>query len=324
MLKTGDGLLATVQTVRAVKTSGKSLAQWCDEVELLPQALANIPLQDRSLLDQPEIKSFIAVQNERLGNGRLLIRPSGTEPLARVMVEAPNAQAEAEQIAKELQEFLAGSLGQTKTPFPITFSDTTMPLTEAMFGDAGADLVRQLSAKGYEVHTGLTPKFADDIAKMCLQPSIKEYCPNDAGRRFANRAATEHWLGKGRCAFLLLKRETGNNLSLAGYGWAGLETNSHIPGGESTFALRIGEDDQGQGLATPFARLIVAGTAKLFGSKNMWLETWASDGAAVHIYHKLGFEDVDQEPGERPTASGETVTDTRLYMSLPNHVIGYS
>jgi ribosomal protein S18 acetylase RimI-like enzyme len=53
----------------------------------------------------------------------------------------------------------------------------------------------------------------------------------------------------------------------------------------------------------------------------MWLETWASDGAAVHIYHKLGFEDVDSQVDQRPTAGGQTVADTRLYMSLPNELL---
>ena len=106
VLKTGDGLLAAVQTVRALQTSGKSLAAWCDEVKLLPQALVNIPLTDKSLLDQPKIKEFVAEKNAELKGGRLLIRPSGTEPLARIMVEAPDAHTKAQSIATELQELL--------------------------------------------------------------------------------------------------------------------------------------------------------------------------------------------------------------------------
>ncbi len=85
--------------------------------------------------------------------------------------------------------------------------------------------------------------------------------------------------------------------------------------------MRVGEASQGQGLATPFSRLILAGSATLYGSQDMWLETWASDGAAVHIYHKLGFEDVDSQVDQRPTAGGQTVADTRLYMSLPNELL---
>jgi phosphoglucosamine mutase len=109
VLATGDGLLAAVQTLRAVSTSGKSLAQWCDEVELLPQALVNIDLDDKLKLDRTEVKQYIEAKDAELAAmpGRLLIRPSGTEPLARVMVEAPGAQAVAEAIASELKELIA-------------------------------------------------------------------------------------------------------------------------------------------------------------------------------------------------------------------------
>jgi phosphoglucosamine mutase len=106
VLKTGDGLLAAVQTLRAVGTSHKSLADWCDEVELLPQALVNIPVEDKSLLQNQAVQDFITRQNQQLGEGRLLIRPSGTEPLARVMVEAPDAQSKAEHIAGELEQLM--------------------------------------------------------------------------------------------------------------------------------------------------------------------------------------------------------------------------
>jgi len=108
LLPTGDGLLAAVQTVRALSASGETLAQWRDKVTILPQALVNIPLTDKSLLDRPDIKAFIKEQTDRLsGAGRVLVRPSGTEPLARVMVEAPDAQKAAGQIAAELQKLLS-------------------------------------------------------------------------------------------------------------------------------------------------------------------------------------------------------------------------
>jgi phosphoglucosamine mutase len=107
LLATGDGLLAAVQTVRALSSSKKSLADWRDEVKLLPQALVNITLTDKSLLGRPDIQAFIADQTNQLsGKGRVLVRSSGTEPLARVMVEAPDAQKTAERIAAKLQELL--------------------------------------------------------------------------------------------------------------------------------------------------------------------------------------------------------------------------
>jgi phosphoglucosamine mutase len=107
MLKTGDGLLAAVQVVKALVTSGKTLAQWRDEMEIVPQALVNIELQDKSRLDSEDVQSFITEQEKQLGDsGRLLIRPSGTEPVARVMVEATDAQAKAEATAAKLKELL--------------------------------------------------------------------------------------------------------------------------------------------------------------------------------------------------------------------------
>ena len=107
VLVTGDGLLAAVATLAALSTSGKSLAQWYDEVTMLPQALVNIPLADKALLDTPEIKAFVATQTDQLaGKGRVLVRPSGTESLARVMVEAENASEVAERIAAELKELI--------------------------------------------------------------------------------------------------------------------------------------------------------------------------------------------------------------------------
>ncbi|MFI5271185.1 MAG: phosphoglucosamine mutase, partial [Candidatus Saccharimonadales bacterium] len=67
--------------------------------------LVNIRVEDKSVLEDPEIKKFIVSQTESLGdNGRVLIRPSGTEPLARVMVEADNADELANHIAEQLDE----------------------------------------------------------------------------------------------------------------------------------------------------------------------------------------------------------------------------
>jgi phosphoglucosamine mutase len=107
LLATGDGLLAAVQTLKAVKSSDKQLEQWYDEVTMFPQALVNISLADKSLLDNPRVQTFVATQTDQLaGKGRVLIRPSGTEPLARVMVEAEDAQSIAERIATELKELI--------------------------------------------------------------------------------------------------------------------------------------------------------------------------------------------------------------------------
>jgi ribosomal protein S18 acetylase RimI-like enzyme len=198
--------------------------------------------------------------------------------------------------------------------YPASLSDQTTKLTAEMVNSAAA-AIDELAERGFEVHLGLTQEFARAIIQMCLEPGIKEYCPNDCGQRFKDLGATQDWLNKGRAVFLLLKRE-GAELKLAGYGWSGRETSSHVPDGETTFAIRIGEIGQGQGLATPFSQAILAASTEMFEAKNIWLETWQSNGGAVHIYHKVGFVDVDQVSSERPTAQGHVVADTRLYMSL--------
>ena len=104
---TGDGMLAGIHTLVSVLKSGKSLSDWRDELKLLPQVLINIPLSDKSLLDKTIIKEYIATQTADLGDsGRLLVRPSGTEPKARVMVESNDAEMRANIIADKLQELI--------------------------------------------------------------------------------------------------------------------------------------------------------------------------------------------------------------------------
>jgi phosphoglucosamine mutase len=105
---TGDGILAAIQTLRNVRDSGRSLASWYDELVLLPQALVSIPLEDKAILNVPEIRAFIETQAAELeGEGRLNIRPSGTEPIARIMVESPDAPNRAKKIAQQLKELTA-------------------------------------------------------------------------------------------------------------------------------------------------------------------------------------------------------------------------
>lgn len=200
--------------------------------------------------------------------------------------------------------------------FPVSFEEKTVPLPLYKLKESDRQLAQQLADKGYEVHIGLTPEFTDAIAKVAKQPSIREYCANDSAERFKNRESAQRWLTKGRAVFLLLRRtDNKNDLHLAGYGWSGRATSPHVPGGETTFALRVSETDQGHGLAIPFARLIVNATAAFYGAPHIWLETWASNTGAVHIYHKLGFQTVAKKPAQRPKPDGSTAPDTRLYMT---------
>lgn len=104
---TGDGLLAAIQVIRVLTESGKSLSAWRDEVSLLPQALVNFKIADKSKLSLDVVNEYIQAETTKLGkSGRILVRASGTEPLARVMVEAPDAEGIANNIVKHLQELL--------------------------------------------------------------------------------------------------------------------------------------------------------------------------------------------------------------------------
>lgn len=87
---TGDGLLSAVQLLSVLKETGKSLSELAAEVTIFPQKLVNIRVRDKhTVMDEPAVKAVIEeVESEMNGDGRILVRPSGTEPLLRVMAEA--------------------------------------------------------------------------------------------------------------------------------------------------------------------------------------------------------------------------------------------
>ena len=99
---TGDGLLTAVQTLDVVVRTGRSLAELAAAMTRLPQVLRNVRVAERDPAIVDRLATDIAAVEKRLGpRGRVLVRPSGTEPLVRVMVEAPTA-AEAESAVDEL------------------------------------------------------------------------------------------------------------------------------------------------------------------------------------------------------------------------------
>lgn len=94
---TGDGLLSALQLLQVVVASRQPLAELAAVVKPFPQVLHNVPVVDRSVLATPEVQQAIEEAEAVLsGRGRLLVRPSGTEPLVRVMAEA-ETEALAEQ-----------------------------------------------------------------------------------------------------------------------------------------------------------------------------------------------------------------------------------
>jgi phosphoglucosamine mutase len=116
MATTGDGLLTSIQLLDVMARSGRTLVDLASVMTRLPQVLRNVRVADRGALDSA--KDFWAevraVEADLDGKGRVLVRPSGTEPVVRVMVEAPTHD-QAERTVDRLCAALASALG-TPTP----------------------------------------------------------------------------------------------------------------------------------------------------------------------------------------------------------------
>ena len=91
---TGDGMLSGIQLLNVLKQTGKKLSQLASEVTVYPQKLVNIRVTNKhGAMDVPAIKAIVEeTEAEMNGDGRILVRPSGTEPLLRVMAEAPTKE----------------------------------------------------------------------------------------------------------------------------------------------------------------------------------------------------------------------------------------
>ena len=107
---TGDGLLTGLNVMARMASSGTPLAALAAVVQRLPQVLVNVRVTDRlRACEADTVKAALADASSELGDaGRILLRPSGTEPLVRVMVEAATHQ-HADEIAHRLAEVVAGS-----------------------------------------------------------------------------------------------------------------------------------------------------------------------------------------------------------------------
>jgi phosphoglucosamine mutase len=91
---TGDGLIAALQVLAAVKASNKPVSQVCRLFTPLPQIMKNVRYKSGQPLELPQVKTVISAMERKLGpGGRLVIRPSGTEPLIRVMAEGDDELA---------------------------------------------------------------------------------------------------------------------------------------------------------------------------------------------------------------------------------------
>jgi phosphoglucosamine mutase len=103
---TGDGLVAALQVLAVVKRQNRPVSEVCHKFEPLPQVLKNVRYKKGKPLEDAKVKTVISGANARLnGNGRLVIRPSGTEPVIRVMGEGDD-QVLVEEIVDEIVEAL--------------------------------------------------------------------------------------------------------------------------------------------------------------------------------------------------------------------------
>ncbi|MFT6341277.1 MAG: phosphoglucosamine mutase [Polaribacter sp.] len=102
---TGDGTVSALQVLAALSRRDQSLADAVADVALLPQTMINVRGSSRDgFMDKAEVKAAMADVEEKLGgNGRILLRPSGTEPLVRVMIEGKDADQVA-SLCRELAD----------------------------------------------------------------------------------------------------------------------------------------------------------------------------------------------------------------------------
>jgi phosphoglucosamine mutase len=115
---TGDGLLTALRLMARMAGTQCSLADLASVVTRLPQVLINVAVADKAgVVAAPAVGDAIAIAKAELGeNGRVLLRPSGTEQLVRVMVEAPT-------------EFAATTIAQRIATIVATANGTSVPLT---------------------------------------------------------------------------------------------------------------------------------------------------------------------------------------------------
>jgi phosphoglucosamine mutase len=111
---TGDGILSALQLVKAIKSCGKKPSDMADEITIYPQILKNAAIKNenkKKYIEDPEIRAEIARVEELMdGEGRVLIRPSGTEPLVRVMIEGQDIDV-ITKLAQELALLITKRLG---------------------------------------------------------------------------------------------------------------------------------------------------------------------------------------------------------------------
>jgi phosphoglucosamine mutase len=111
---TGDGMLTALRVLEVLRESGKSLDELADEIKTFPQLLVNIRVKNkRPLAELKAVQAEIsAAEREFAGKGRVVVRFSGTEPLARVMIEAETHE-EVEKWTSRIADAIRAELGSS-------------------------------------------------------------------------------------------------------------------------------------------------------------------------------------------------------------------
>lgn len=196
--------------------------------------------------------------------------------------------------------------------------------------DQGLGVLEQYAVKlgsaehqvSYSVAHGLTEYYAGSVATMAMQQPVREFYPADSTEeRFATRQSTQQWLRRvGSKSVYLLLRDYKEDHRLAGYGWVERASSVEAPGGETKFAVRLGEEVAGKGFEIPFSAIILGASAKFLKARNFWLEEKDSNEKALKAFDLIGFEEAGYQPriSTRRRPRRETVLSSQLYMRLPD------
>ena len=102
---TGDGIIAALQVLAAIRGTGKTLAQLRSGLEIYPQTMINVSISRRFDVKEshPVQQALKEIENELAGKGRVVLRASGTEPVVRVMIEGRDA-TQVERLSQQLAD----------------------------------------------------------------------------------------------------------------------------------------------------------------------------------------------------------------------------
>ena len=118
-LSTGDGLIAGLQVLSVMLRTGQALHELSKLITHYPQVMINVPIEDKSVIKKPAVQKYVqAIEQTLKQKGRLLLRPSGTEPVVRVMIEGKDLK-QIQTLAKQLAHLIQKQ--DTKTNLMRTF-----------------------------------------------------------------------------------------------------------------------------------------------------------------------------------------------------------